>query len=793
MTLYQIINTLKGIALTQPNVKSATDGSVYDVMNTNPSVKYDVVHFSQTSHQSTEEWDYYGFNLFFISRLEDSLEDNRLQIQSIGKEVLDNIIRTFCENWSISFPLTITYVPFTQKFADLTAGVYCTVRIDVPKELICADDYIGEIIPSDKNISLQDLSVTITENGLRVITPSAGYDGIGEITINTEVPQSSAVLQYKELEFTDNGSYSIHPDSGYDGFSSLEIDVTVSGSSGYDEGYADGVADQKAKLVATSFTENSAYTREDGWSAVTVNVPSRYDEGYTDGFEDGIDYQKSFLSDISITQNGEYVNQDGYSAITVNVPTEGDADLIANLQGDYFVIPNGTTHLRDYAFYRTNITGITIPNSVTGIGQSAFFGCIYLEEINIPDSVTQIGSSAFSQSTALSSVTVGSGVTFIGGNAFYREVRLTGMTFEGLVPATLGNTGNSLGQTGDTWPIFVPCVAVDAYKSAWTAYASRIQCVGSDLATAITLNVASSITDSGQATVTVEPNSAVTDLIFSSSDTTKATIDNNGAITVLSSGTVTFCVYDTRSGLQNCKQVDVTKTPEPEKQYLMVVYNVTSTGSPTQILSTHPYAVLSGVTKMKYNNVEYSISTGFTFPSTGLQTVYYELTDKSVVARRLFEQTQPLKAIYFPQTVRTIEMGVCNFCYNLETIELNNGLNNLNGFYGCTGLTSLTIPNTVTKIATEAFLNCKSLNSVTLPASISSIGYRSFRGCSSLNSITVLATTPPTVSGYTDVSKIEMFDDTNNCPIYVPSASVNAYKEATGWSKYASRITAITT
>ena len=175
MTLFQIIQILKEIALSQPNIKSATDGSIYDVMNTNPSVKYDVVHFSQTTHQSDEETDYYGLNIFYVSRLEDSLEDNRLQIQSIGKEVLDNIIRTFCENWGIDFPI-ITYTPFTQKFNDLCAGCYCNLRLEIPKEIICADDYTAEVVPGS-GIKLQDIGITITQNGLVVVTPGAEYDG----------------------------------------------------------------------------------------------------------------------------------------------------------------------------------------------------------------------------------------------------------------------------------------------------------------------------------------------------------------------------------------------------------------------------------------------------------------------------------------------------------------------------------------------------------------------------------------------------------------------------------------
>ena len=58
-------------------------------------------------------------------------------------------------------------------------------------------------------------------------------------------------------------------------------------------------------------------------------------------------------------------------------------------------------------------------------------------------------------------------------------------------------------------------------------------------------------------------------------------------------------------------------------------------------------------------------------------------------------------------------------------------------FYGCTGLTSVTIPNSVTSIGYEAFSGCSSLTSVTIGNSVTSIGWSAFAGCRSLSFMTI--------------------------------------------------------
>ena len=105
-------------------------------------------------------------------------------------------------------------------------------------------------------------------------------------------------------------------------------------------------------------------------------------------------------------------------------------------------------------------------------------------------------------------------------------------------------------------------------------------------------------------------------------------------------------------------------------------------------------------------------------------------------------------------------------------------------FFVCSSLESIDIPDSVTTIGSDAFSNCSGLTSVTIGSGVTSIDGGAFFYCPSLSSITVEATTPPTLG-------ITAFVDTNNCPIYVPAESVDAYKAGSRWYQYASRIQAI--
>lgn len=105
---------------------------------------------------------------------------------------------------------------------------------------------------------------------------------------------------------------------------------------------------------------------------------------------------------------------------------------------------------------------ITIPNSVTHIGDQAFHSCDSLTSITIPNSVTSIGSSAFSDCYGLTSITIPNSVTYIGDQAFGCCVKLTEIICQALTPPNIADNSidNSFNPT-----IYVPQGAVTAYQA----------------------------------------------------------------------------------------------------------------------------------------------------------------------------------------------------------------------------------------------------------------------------------------------------------------------------------------
>ena len=188
-----------------------------------------------------------------------------------------------------------------------------------------------------------------------------------------------------------------------------------------------------SKAYDFSATSPSGHTLYYEIISGTTNVGVvRPGPAYTDTYDNYV--SGNVVIPDTVAYNGTTYNVTELRTVDVFGPFDGCDSIIS------VIIPNSVTIIGDWAFWNCHsLASINIPNSVTTIGKGVFGDCISLTSITIPNSVTTIGASAFTGCTNLTSVTIPNSITTIKGSTFNACSSLTSIT----IPNSVTSIGES--------------------------------------------------------------------------------------------------------------------------------------------------------------------------------------------------------------------------------------------------------------------------------------------------------------------------------------------------------------
>ncbi len=254
------------------------------------------------------------------------------------------------------------------------------------------------------------------------------------------------------------------------------------------------------------------------------------------------------------------------------------------------IIPNSVTSIGNCAFEEcTALTSIVIPNSVTALGRCAFMSCTGLVSVTIPNSVTSIDDNAFRSCTDLVSVTIPNSVTSIGNYVFYSCDSLKDVFSYISDPSaiTMGSyIFNRYPNNYEARTLHVPIGSLEAYQadSKWSKYFGNIVEMEPEtiLVASIELDVTETEITEGetlQLTATVLPEDATDKTVtWASSDETIVTVDENGLVTAISTGTaaITATTADGSDLSASCVVNATSSVTPPFVENLFVVTNISA-------------------------------------------------------------------------------------------------------------------------------------------------------------------------------------------------------------------------
>lgn len=414
-------------------------------------------------------------------------------------------------------------------------------------------------------------------------------------------------------------------------------------------------------------------------------------------------------------------------------------------------IPGSVTEIADRTFNNcTSLTSITIPGSVTKIGDQAFYYCTSLTSITIPDSVTEIGDQAFDCCRSLTSVAIGAGVTTLGADVFGICPKLTDITVAAGNSA-LCAVSNVLFSKDRTELLLCPQAKTGTYTVP--SGTKRIASNAFAKCALTSVTIPDSVTEIGASAfsgctslTSVRISARITsigDSAFSGCSSLTTATFNGDAPTSWGSGVFSGAAsgFTLKVPAGNKTWTSGSRYDSSAKTYggyAMTTYAVTSgwCGDNLQWSYYNRTLTISGTGDM------YDYDSFATPWSSGVGSINSVVIRSGVtsIGSNAFNQ-EVITSVSIPDTVTRIGSYAFYYCQKLTSLTLPDSVTEIGvkAFFQCEALTSINIPAGVTKIPSYAFAYCTALPSVTIPTGVTQIGSYAFSDCRALTSITIPA------------------------------------------------------
>ncbi len=406
--------------------------------------------------------------------------------------------------------------------------------------------------------------------------------------------------------------------------------------------------------------------------------------------------------------------------------------------------------------FRKYIAYVILPEGLTSVSTYAFNNFHNIRSISIPNSVKSLGYASLAHCSKLTTVTIGTGISSLGGDLFASSP-VKSLTIYATTPPS-GGAGCAI--DAETCLIYVPGESIEAYRNkVWWEEVVHLLPIPCTLASGTCgenvtweLSCDSVLTISGMGEM-ADYNSLSEIPWNDYRKEIKRVIVSEG-VTSIGKSAFSYCGNLSSVEIGN----SVIKIGD-RAFYSSKLFSVTIPKN-VAIIGNSAFYKCSSLTSIELFN--------------GIRQI----------DEYAFAYCTALESMIIPNSVDSMGNSVFCGCTLLASVTLPEQITkiSLGTFDGCTALSSITIPSGVQTIEARVFYNCTSLTTVDIPSTVTLIDGVAFGGCTGLKTFTCRATTPPTM-GYNVFDRVELSAMVST-RLYVPCASIDAYKAADLWKDF---------